>query len=101
MRQRIKKSTLNVEFCYSTVVARVNNSSSDEIRAELTRLNIRAAYRETTIVKTAVAVEFMMFGSPVQKPLDWIERLEAAHMEYKIIYKWLYGEYSKSWSGYH
>lgn len=86
MRTRIKKSTLTVEFCYSTVVARVNNSSSDEIRAELTRLNMRAAYRETT-VKTATAVEFMIFGSPVQKPLDWIEKLEAAHIEYKIIYK--------------
>ena len=68
------------------MVARVNNSSSDEIRAELTRLNMRAAYRETT-VKTAVAVEFMMFGSPVQKPLDWIEKLEAANMQYTIIYK--------------
>lgn len=86
MRARIRKSTTTVEFCYSTVVARVNNSSSDEIRAELTRLNMRAAYRETT-VKTAVAVEFMMFGSPVRKPLDWIEKLEAAHMEYKVIYK--------------
>ena len=86
MRTRIKKSTTTVEFCYSTVVARVNNSSSDEIRAELTRLNQRAAYRETT-VKTAGAVEFNMFGSSVQKPLDWIERLEAANIEYKIIYK--------------
>ena len=76
---------MNVEFCYSTVVARVNNSSSDEIRAELTRLNMRAAKRST--VKVAVAVEFMMFGSPVQKPLDWIERLEAAHMSYQIIYR--------------
>ena len=86
MRTRIRKSTITVEFCYSTVVARVNNSSSDEIRAELTRLNMRAAYRETT-VKTAVAVEFNMFGSPVQKPLDWIEKLEAAKIEYQIIYK--------------
>ena len=86
MRKKKKKSTTTVEFCYSTVVARVNNSSSNEIRAELTRLNMRAAYRETT-VKVAVAVEFMLFGSPVQKSLDWIERLEAAHMEYKIIYK--------------
>lgn len=87
MRTRIKKSTLNVEFCYSTVVVRVNNSSSNEIRAELTRLNMRAAYREQNTVKVAVAVEFMMFGSPVQKPLDWIEKLEAAGIEYKIIYK--------------
>lgn len=85
MRTRIKKSTTTVEFCYSTVVTRVNNSSSDEIRAELTRLNMRAAKRST--VKIAVAVEFNMFGSPVQKPLDWIDRLEAAHMEYKMIYK--------------
>ena len=87
MRTRIKKSTTTVEFCYSTVVARVNNSSSDEIRAELTRLNMRAAYREQNTVKVAVAVEFNMFGSSVQKPLDWIERLEAANIEYKIIYK--------------
>lgn len=86
MRQRIHKSTTTVEFCYSTVVARVNNSSSDEIRAELTRLNMRAAYRETT-VKTAVAVEFNMFGSPVRKPLDWIARLEAANISYEIIYE--------------
>ena len=86
MRARIRKSTTTVEFCYSTVVARVNNSSSDEIRAELTRLNIRAAYRETT-VKVAVAVEFNMFGSPVQKPLDWIEKLEAANIKYEIIYE--------------
>ena len=77
---------MNVEFCYSTVVTRANNSSSDEIKAELTRLNMRAAYRETT-VKVAVAVEFMMFGSPVRKPLDWIEKLEAAHIEYTIVYK--------------
>lgn len=95
MRTRIKKSTTTVEFCYSTVVARVNNSSSDEIRAKLTRLNQKMAYKETT-VKTAVAVEFAIFGNPVRKPLNWIERLEAAHMEYKVIYKWLHGKYSKS-----
>ena len=77
---------MNVEFCYSTVVTRANNSSSDAMKAVLTRLNMRAAYRETT-VKVAVAVEFMMFGSPVRKPLDWIERLEAANMQYQIIYK--------------
>lgn len=87
MRPRIKKSTLNVEFCYSTVVARVNNSSSDEIRAELTRLNMRAVKRST--VKVAVAVEFYMFGNPVQKSLDWIEKLEAANIQYTVIYKWL------------
>ena len=86
MRQRIHKSTTIVEFCYSTVVFRANNSSSDETRAELTRLNMRAAYRETT-VKIAVAVEFMMFGSPAQKPLDWIEKLEAANIKYNIIYR--------------
>ena len=84
-RVRIKK-TVEVEFCYSTVVDNVNNSSVDQLKAELTRLNQRAAYRETT-VKVAVAVEFMFFGSPVQKPLDWIEKLEAANIEYKIIYK--------------
>lgn len=78
---------MTVEFCYSTVVARVNNSSSDEIKAELTRLNMRAAYREQNTVKVAVAVEFVMFGNSVQKPLDWIERLEAAGIKYKIIYK--------------
>lgn len=86
MRTRIKKATTTVEFCYSTVVFRVNNSSSDETRAELTRLNMRAAYRETTI-KTAVAVEFMLFGSPVRKPLDWIARLEAANVKYEVIYE--------------
>lgn len=87
MRTRVRiKKTVEVEFCYSTVVDRGNNSSSDQIRAELTRLNQKIAYKETT-AKVAVAVEFMMFGSPVQKPLDWIERLEAAHIEYKIIYK--------------
>lgn len=86
MRTRIHKSTTTVEFCYSTVVFRVNNSNSDETRAELTRLNMRAAYRETT-VKTAVAVEFNMFGNPVRKPLSWIDRLEAANVKYKIIYK--------------
>ena len=84
-RVRIKK-TVEVEFCYSTVVDNVNNSSVDQLKAELTRLNQRAAYRETT-VKIAIAVEFMMFGSPVQKPLNWIERLEAAHMSYQIIYR--------------
>lgn len=86
MRTRIKKSTTTVEFCYSTVVARVNNSSSDEIKAELTRLNMRAAYREST-VKIAVAVEFSMFGSPVRKPLDWIARLDAANIKYEVIYE--------------
>lgn len=87
MRQRIKKSTTTVEFCYSTVVARVNNSGSDEIRAELTRLNMRVAYRETLTAKVAVAVEFNMFGSPVRKPLNWIEKLEAARIKYEIIYE--------------
>lgn len=87
MRTRVRiKKTVEVEFCYSTVVDRGNNSSSDQIRAELTRLNQKIAYKETT-VKVAVAVEFMFFGSPVQKPLDWIEKLEAANIEYKIIYK--------------
>ena len=86
-RVRIKK-TAEVEFCYSTVVDNVNNSSVDQLKAELTRLNQRAAYRGTTTVKVAIAVEFYMFGSPVQKPLDWIEKLEAAHMQYQIIYKW-------------
>lgn len=84
-RVRIKK-TVEVEFCYSTVVDNVNNSSVDQLKAELTRLNQRAAYRETT-VKIAIAVEFMMFGSPVQKPLDWIEKLETAHINYNIIYR--------------
>lgn len=90
MRPRIKKSTVvetKVEFCYSTVVTRANNSSSDAIKAELTRLNQRAAYRKSATVKIAVAVEFYFFGSPVQKPLDWIERLEAANIQYTIIYK--------------
>ena len=87
MRTRVRiKKTVEVEFCYSTVVDNVNNSSVDQLKAELTRLNQRAAYRETT-VKVAIAVEFMMFGSPVQKPLDWIERLEAANMQYKVIYR--------------
>lgn len=86
MRQRMHKSTTTVEFCYSTVVFRANNSSSDKTRAELTRLNMRAAYHETT-VKTAIAVEFNMFGSPVRKPLDWIARLEAANIKYKVIYE--------------
>lgn len=87
MRTRVRiKKTVEVEFCYSTVVDNVNNSSVDQLKAELTRLNQRAAYRETT-VQIAVAVEFMMFGSPVQKPLDWIERLEAANMQYKVIYR--------------
>lgn len=85
MRPRIKKSTVKLEFCYSSVVFGVKNNSSDEIRAELTRLNMQAAKRST--VKIAVAVEFNMFGSSVQKPLDWIEKLEAAHMHYQIIYK--------------
>lgn len=86
MRQRIHKSTTTVEFCYSTVVFRANNSNSDETRAELTRLNMRAAYHETT-VKTAIAVEFNMFGNLVRKPLDWIARLEAAKVKYKVIYE--------------
>lgn len=86
MRTRIRKSTATVEFCYSTVVARVNNSSSDKIRAELTRLNMRAAYKEST-VKTAVAVEFNMFGNSVRKPLNWIARLEAAGIKYNIVYE--------------
>lgn len=84
-RVRIKK-TVEVEFCYSTVIDNVNNSSVDQLKAELTRLNQRAAYRQST-AKVAVAVEFMMFGSPVQKPLDWIEKLEAANMQYTVIYK--------------
>ena len=88
MRTRVRiKKTVEVEFCYSTVVDKVNNSSLDQMKAELTRLNQRAAYREIITVKIAVAVEFMMFGSPVQKPLDWIEKLEAAKIEYQIIYK--------------
>lgn len=86
MRTRIRKSTRNVEFCYSTVVTRVNNSSSDAMKAELTRYNQRVYHKQKTqgVVK---CVEFYFFGSPVQKPLDWIEKLEAAGIEYKIIDK--------------
>lgn len=88
MRTRVRiKKTVEVEFCYSTVVDNVNNSSVDQIKAELTLLSQRAAYRESTTVKVAVAVEFIIFGSPVQKPLDWIEKLEAANIKYEIIYK--------------
>lgn len=88
MRQRIKiQKTVKSEFCYSTVVDKMNKSSLDQIKAELTRLNQRAAYRESTTVKIAIAVEFIMFGSPVQKPLDWIEKLKAAGIKYQIIYR--------------
>ena len=82
MRPRIKKSTVvetKVEFCYSTVVTRANNSSSDVIKAELTRYN-----QPQGVVK---CVEFYFFGQRVQKGLDWIEKLEAAGFEYTIIEK--------------
>lgn len=89
MRPRIKKSTVietKVEFCYSTVVTRVNNSSSDAMKAELTRYNQRVYHQQKTqgVVK---CVEFSFFGQKVQKGLDWIERLEAAGFEYTIIEK--------------
>lgn len=94
MRPRIQKD--KVEFCYSTVVNKVNNSSLDQVKAELTRYNQRVYKKQKTqgVVK---CVEFYFFGSPVQKPLDWIEKLEAAKIEYQIIYKWLRGESSKPW----
>lgn len=86
MRPRIKKSTSNVEFCYSTVVTRVKNSNSDELKAELTRYNQRVYKKQKTqgVIKY---VEFYFFGQKVRKGLDWIERLEAAKIEYKIIDK--------------
>lgn len=89
MRQRIKKSTVvetKVEFCYSTVVTRVNNSSSDELKAELTRYNQRV-YRKQKTQGVVKCVEFYFFGQRVQKGLDWIERLEATGFEYTIIEK--------------
>lgn len=89
MRPRIKKSTVvetKVEFCYSTVVTRVNNSSSDAMKAELTRYNQRVYKKQKTqgVIK---CVEFSFFGRRVQKGLDWIEKLEAANIEYTIIEK--------------
>lgn len=89
MKPRIKKSTVvktKVEFCYSTVVVRANNSNSDEMKAELTRYNQRVYKKQKTqgVVKY---VEFSFFGQRVQKGLDWIEKLEAAHIEYTIIEK--------------
>ena len=89
MRPRIKKSTVietKVEFCYSTVVTRANNSSSDELRAELTRYNQRV-YQKSKTQGVVKCVEFYFFGQRVQKGLDWIERLEAAGFEYTIIEK--------------
>ena len=89
MRPRIKKSTVvetKVEFCYSTVVTRVNNSSSDAMKAELTRYNQRV-YQKSKAQGVVKYVEFYFFGQRVQKGLDWIEKLEAAHIEYTIIKK--------------
>ena len=89
MRPRIKKSTVvetKVEFCYSTVVTRVNNSSSDAMKAELTRYNQRV-YRKQKTQGVIKCVEFYFFGQKVQKGLDWIEKLEAANIEYTIIEK--------------
>ena len=88
MRPRIKKSTVvetKVEFCYSTVVTRVNNSSSDAVKAELTRYNQRVYHKQKT--QSTKYVEFDFFGQRVQKGLDWIEKLEAAGFEYTIIEK--------------
>ena len=89
MRPRIKKSTVietKVEFCYSTVVTRVNNSSSDAMKAELTRYNQRV-YQKSKAQGVVKYVEFYFFGQKVQKGLDWIEKLEAAGFEYTIIEK--------------
>ena len=89
MRPRIKKSTVvetKVEFCYSTVVTRVNNSSSDAMKAELTCYN-QQVYRKQKTQGVVKCVEFYFFNQKVQKGLDWIEKLEAAGFEYTIIEK--------------
>ena len=97
MRKRIKKSTSKVEFCYSTVVFRSNNSRSDELKAELTRLNQREysrkslkerVQRDTYTNSTQEYVEFEFFGMMVCKPSnEWKEQLIAAGISFKIINK--------------
>lgn len=56
------------------------------MKAELTRYNQRVYKKQKTqgVIK---CVEFYFFGQKVQKGLDWIEKLEAANIEYTIIEK--------------
>lgn len=96
-RKRIKKTTEKAEFCYSTVVLRVNNSSLDEKKAELTKLNQREYSRKSCKERiqrdiptnsTQEYVEFEFFGMVVCKPAkEWKEQLIAAGITFKIVEK--------------
>lgn len=87
MRPRIKKSTLNVEFCYSTVVGQSKDSRLSEIKAELSQLNAKLAQLENKESKTPIAVEFKLFGTMVRKPLEIIPHLEAVGITFTVIYR--------------
>lgn len=72
-----------MEFCFSTAVFGEKTSISDEIRAELTRLNQREYSRQCS--KNSIEyVEFEFFGKVIQKPAEeWKERLINAGIVFK------------------
>ena len=84
MRPRIKKSTVKLEFCYSSVALDVKNSSIQNLKAELSLLNAKLAQLNKS--NTPVAVEYKLFGTTVRKPLEIIPHLEAAGITFKYLY---------------
>ena len=84
MRPRIKKSTVKLEFCYSSVVLDVNNSSIQNLKAELSLLNAKLAQLNKS--HTPTAVEYKLFGTVVRKPLEIIPHLEAVGIKFKYLY---------------
>lgn len=88
MRPRIHKSTVNVEFCYSTVVGQPKDNKLSEIKAELSQLNAKLAQLNKS--NTPVAVEYKLFGIVVRKSLEIIPHLEAVGITFKYLYIWLH-----------
>ena len=84
MRPRIHKSTVNVEFCYSTVVGQPKDNKLSEIKAELSQLNAKLAQLNKS--NTPVAVEYKLFGIVVRKSLEIIPHLEAVGITFKYLY---------------
>lgn len=83
MRPRIKKSTVKLEFCYSSVALDAKNSNIQNLKAELSLLNAKLAQLEP---KTPKAVEFKLFGTVVRKPLEIIPHLEAVGIKFNYVY---------------
>ena len=77
MRPRIKKSSVNVEFYYSTAYHKVKENS-------LMNTSSNSSKRRVASNTSRKMVEFYLFGIKWIKPVSWIPDLKAAGITYKI-----------------